>query len=195
MHPGRLHFVVFGEDECWVAQCLEYDLGTQGCSLEQIQLRIAATLQAEVGESLTRYGTLLSGVGAAPRRFSAIWAKRSSSYVSLDFNDAQHIRAEVALCKYQPLADHSAKKSTLAEYCTWATSAGCSVTNNIFVGRTGYAERLIKMRASALKHALEVGILERDVLMPTTLARLNRRLEIQHWLNDFAQPGAWRSGI
>jgi len=195
MHQGRLHFVVFREDECWVAQCLEYDIGAQACSLEQIQLRIAAALQAEVGESLTRYGTLLSGLRAAPRQFSAIWAKRSSSYVSLDFSDPQHIRADVALCKYPPLADHPAKKSTLAEYCTWATSAGCSVTNNIFVGRTGYAERLIKMRASALKHALEVGILDRDVLMPTTLARLNRRLEIQHWLNDFAQPGARRSGI
>lgn len=195
MHQGRLHFVVFQEHECWVAQCLEYDIGTQACSLEQIQLRIAAALQAEAEESLTRYGTLMSGLGAAPRQFSAIWAKRSSSYVSLDFGDAQHIRADVALCKYRPLADHSAKKSTLAQYCTWATSAGCSVTNNIFVGRTGYAERLIKMRASALKHVLEVGILDRDVLMPTTLARLNRRLGIQHWFNDFAQSGARRSGI
>lgn len=46
------------------------------------------------------------------------------------------------------------------------------------------------MRASALKHALEVGILDRDVLMPTTLARLNRRLGIQHGFSDFAQSGA-----
>lgn len=195
MHQGRLHFVVFREDECWVAQCLEYDIGSQACSLEQMQLRIAAALRAEVEESLTRYGTLLSGLSAAPRQFSAIWAKRSSSYVLLDFSDMQRLRADVALCKYQPLAGHPAKKSTLAEYCTRAISAGCSVTNNIFVGRTGYAERLIKMRASALKHALEVGVLDRDVLMPTTLARLNRRLGIQPWFNDFAQSGARRLGI
>lgn len=195
MHQGRLHFVVFREEECWVAQCIEYDIGTQACSLEQVQLRIAAALQAEVAESLTRYGTLLGGLGAAPRQFSAIWARRSSSYVWLDFSGAQHLRADVALCKYQPLAGHPAKKFTLSEYCAWVTSAGCSVTNNIFVGRTGYAERLTKLRTSALKHALEVGILDADVLVPATLARLNRRLGIQHWLNDSAQSGVLRSGI
>lgn len=190
MRSGRVRFVVFRENEFWVAQCLEYDIGAQAGSLQQIQIRTSAALQCELEESLIRYGTPLSGLGGTPHQFCAIWAKRSASYVSLPFIDMPHIRVDVALCEYRPFVENHTKGSTLAEYCAWANSAGCSVKSNIFVGQTGYAERVVKMSASTLSRALEVGILDRDVLAPTTLARLNRRLGLQRLFGPSAQSSA-----
>jgi len=190
MHSGQVHFVVFRENEYWVAQCLEYDIGTQADDLQQIQARISAVLQCELEESLTRYKTPLSGLGGAPRQFNAIWAKRSTSYVSLPFINMPRVRVDVALCECQPFAENRTKESTLAEYCVWATSTGCGVKSNIFVGRTGYTERVVKITASAGSRALEVGILDRDILAPTTLARLNRRLGLQRLFRPSAQSGA-----
>lgn len=145
-------------------------------------------------EGKARYGAPFSGLDVAPPHFRTIWAKRSGSYAALHAVDAADVRVEVASCAGLPAAEHSANLPTLAEYCAWATSAGCGVQNNIFTGERGYVDRVTKMTTPALRRAFELGILDGEILAPTTLARLDRRLGLRSVISNLEKIGVPLTG-
>lgn len=193
-HSRYIRFVAFREGELWVAQCLEFDIGAQANSRQEIQRRIPAVLQCEVKEGKARYGAPFSGLDVAPPHFRTVWAKRLGSYTALHAVDVADVRVEVAFCAGRPAEGHSANLPTLAEYCAWATSAGCGVQNNVFTCKRGYADRVTKMTTSALRHAFELGILDGEILAPTTLARLDRRLGLRSVISDLEKIGVPLTG-
>lgn len=188
MRVRVVRFVVFQQGEQWVAQCLEYDIGAQARSLQEIQPRVAAVLECEFEERYSRYKSLFGGLGAPPNHFAALWAKRLTSYIPLRAVSMSGVRVEVAICDQPRTIKGSTTRSTLAQYCTWATSAGCSVRGHLFVGPTGYPMRVVKMAASAVNYALEIGIPDGDILAPATRARLDRRLDLRRLFGLSTQP-------
>jgi hypothetical protein len=187
MHSRQIRFVVFCESAHWVAQCLEFDIGAQANSLQEIQRRIPVVLKCEADEGRARYGAPFRGLDEAPRHFRAIWDKRSGGYTPIHAVDVRGVRVDVALCAALSARKYPANLPTLRQYCGWVISAGCGVLNNVFVGERGYAERVTKMTASAVNRALEIGILEGEILAPTTLARLDRRLGLRSLFSHLDQ--------
>lgn len=76
----ELRVVVFMEGEQWVAQCLEYDIGAQGSSLEELRSRFEATLNAERMESRRRNVKDFAGIDPAPAYFKDMWNKCPGEY-------------------------------------------------------------------------------------------------------------------
>lgn len=184
MTNGDLHFVVLQEGDAWVAQCLEHDLGAQAGTLENIHRRIALVLQCERRESIARYGAPFRGVDPSPRQFYAKWAKRVGGYTRLYAVDASRMRVEVGFCS--AVTQYRGILPTFGRYCAWLTSIGCGVRRNICTARDGYVERVTKLSLHSVKRTLEIGILDCERLAPTTLARLERRLELDALANGRA---------
>ena len=61
----------------WVAQCLEYDIGTQAPDLDQLRKRLMVALEAERQESVRRHGAPFAGIGPAPAIFHEQWEKHA----------------------------------------------------------------------------------------------------------------------
>lgn len=74
-----LRVVVFKDDDLWVAQCLEYDIGAQANDLDTLTDRLDAVVQAEFNESVDRGGAPFEGIEPAPERFHTMWEHRSRS--------------------------------------------------------------------------------------------------------------------
>lgn len=65
--------VVFRDGDLWVAQCLEYDLATQGRTMEQLRERLEMLLLAQmaVGRKVGRKP--FAGMPKAPQEFWERW--------------------------------------------------------------------------------------------------------------------------
>lgn len=184
VNNGDLHFVVLQEGDTWVAQCLEHDLGAQARTLEGIHRRIALVLQCERRESIARYGAPFRGVDSSPRQFYAKWANRVGGYTRLYAIDATRTRVEIGFCS--PGTNHCGILPTFGRYCAWVTSIGCGVRENICIARDGYVERVTRLSLHSVNRALEIGILDCERLAPMTIARLERRLQLDALANGRA---------
>lgn len=71
-----IRVLLIEEDDGWVAQCVEFDIGTQGATMEEASKRMGAVLKIEGQESLFRTGRLFGDVPAAPSEFLEIWNSR-----------------------------------------------------------------------------------------------------------------------
>lgn len=69
----ELRVIVVQEDDCWTAQCVDYDIGTSGSTLEEMQRRMTLQLEAEARLSLESTGELFGGIPAAPAIFLQKW--------------------------------------------------------------------------------------------------------------------------
>lgn len=175
----EIRFVVFREGDQWVAQGLEFDIGAQARTLQEIRCRIPVLLQCELEESIARYGTPFSGLDVAPRYFYKAWAARSSECMPLHTVNIPDIHVDIALCDYWPVTTYLADLPTFGRYCAWITSAGYGVQKGLFTASGGYAERVTKVTTSPVSRALEVGTLDGDTIAATTIARFDRRLGLQ----------------
>lgn len=76
----KVRVLVFQEDGAWVAQCLEYDVGAQAASLEELRVRFDAVFMAECHESLKVNGKPFAGIDPAPEHFQNMWDQTSGVF-------------------------------------------------------------------------------------------------------------------
>jgi hypothetical protein len=68
-----MRFVIFREDEVFVAVCLEHFIGAQGSDEEQLKLRLQTAYRAERDDTLARSGIPFEGIPPAPERYREMW--------------------------------------------------------------------------------------------------------------------------
>ena len=64
----------------WNAQCLEYDIGAQAKSIEELQTRFEVTIRAEIEESVQANETPFAQIPKAPDYFFEQWENRSGLF-------------------------------------------------------------------------------------------------------------------
>jgi hypothetical protein len=74
-----IRVIVFKENDLWVAQCLEYDIGAQAADIDTLNERLKTVLKSEIKESVERNGKPFAGIGPAPQRFELMWKHRVRS--------------------------------------------------------------------------------------------------------------------
>ena len=77
---NTIRVIVFQDDDMWVAQCLEYDIGAQAADVDTLNARLMVALRAEFKESMERHGKPFVGIDRAPERFQAMWERRARSF-------------------------------------------------------------------------------------------------------------------
>jgi hypothetical protein len=65
------------------------------------------------------------------------------------------------------------------QYLQWATGQGCKVQSGIQSAPNGKVERLTKISAPSGRWVIAVGIDQREFLVPTMIAYLDRRLGLK----------------
>lgn len=75
----ELRVIVFKDNDLWVAQCLEHDIGAQAADVDTLMTRLEVVLKAECKTSLEKGLKLLDGIEPAPARFFAMWDRRARS--------------------------------------------------------------------------------------------------------------------
>lgn len=76
-----LRFVAFQEGDGWIAQCVEYDICTQGTDLAQAQRRMNVALRHEAIFTQETRGEAFAGIDAAPDYFAAMYESAEASLV------------------------------------------------------------------------------------------------------------------
>jgi hypothetical protein len=70
---------MFQEAGKWVGQCLEYDIGAQADTIDDLTVRLQVVLKAELAESVERHGRPFAGIDRAPERYQLMWERRARS--------------------------------------------------------------------------------------------------------------------
>lgn len=70
-----IRVLVIKDGDSFAAQCLEYDLCTQGGSPEEALARMDCLLEIEASERLREFGVEFGGLDSAPAGFHKMWAK------------------------------------------------------------------------------------------------------------------------
>ena len=91
-----IRVVAFCEGEKWVAQCVEYDIGAQADDLDKAKLLFSIVLEAEIAESVRRFGVPFKGIPSAPAQFEEMWGRRSSTFASATMH-SDGVGVELAL--------------------------------------------------------------------------------------------------
>ena len=68
---------------------------------------------------------------------------------------------------------------TFAHYLVWAADQGCKIRQGATFASDGKAYSVTIIAASSGKWVVEVGTQHNDFLVPTTIARLDRRLGME----------------
>lgn len=66
---------------------------------------------------------------------------------------------------------------TLADYTAWARTLGCVIECGVVL-RDGHSVRITRIVAPSGKFAVDIGTDDHERLVPTTVARLDRRLDL-----------------
>lgn len=77
----KLRFIAFQEGDGWVAQCVEYDICTQGADLTQARRRMNVALRQEAKFTKEKHGEAFKGIDAAPDYFDAMYQAAEESLV------------------------------------------------------------------------------------------------------------------
>lgn len=67
----EIRAVIFRENDVWVAQCLEHDLGTQANTIEMLHQRLDTTLIATLREN----GGSFTTIPETPAYFGSMWQR------------------------------------------------------------------------------------------------------------------------
>ena len=101
----QIRVLILKDGDAWVAQCLEYDIGTQASDLNVLQERLHMVLEAELAESIKAHGQPFGGIPAAPQHFHDLWAEKRGNFPpvgTIDFkseiNGRVRATGELALC-------------------------------------------------------------------------------------------------
>lgn len=103
MASQQLRVVVFQEEDAWVAQCLEYDIGAQALDFKTLMRRFDLTMQVELEESIRRHGAPFAGIDPAPQYIQAMWddgepKPRMTGAVQVDGSQPTRAEYELAMC-------------------------------------------------------------------------------------------------
>ena len=90
--------IIFRDGPSWVGQCLEYDIGAQADSLEDLHARLRLAIKAERRESIKINGTPFAGIDPAPKHFHDLWAKTAGKFEPIDGGDDNVFDVETRLC-------------------------------------------------------------------------------------------------
>ncbi len=94
--PKAIRAVLFKDGHAWCGQCLEYDIGAQADSLDELHSRLRVAIDAERDESIARNGEAFKGIDAAPQYYFDMWDRRSGLFTpTVDGDDSE---VELALC-------------------------------------------------------------------------------------------------
>ena len=67
--------IAFREKECWIAQCLEYDISAQARSADELTTRLLESLSAEYDIGVALVGRPFGNISKAPTCFQRAWEK------------------------------------------------------------------------------------------------------------------------
>lgn len=97
----KIRVITCKDGDNWVAQCLEYDIGAQGDSIEDVTAKFQMALIANLQESVEKSGVPFEGIEPAPQYFEKLWANRSdySSQKNVPYNTNNgSVDMDMALC-------------------------------------------------------------------------------------------------
>lgn len=77
----ELNIVLFQEENKWIAQCLEYDIGTQAATCDDARISLKHTINAEIALSRSKGKEPLEGIGKAPHVFHLLFETYSKQLV------------------------------------------------------------------------------------------------------------------
>ena len=82
--------VAFREDDAWIAQCVDFDICTQGRDLAQARRRMNVALRQEARITKQKNGKEFVGIDRAPDYFAAMYEAASGAQLEgeMDFRIA-----------------------------------------------------------------------------------------------------------
>lgn len=81
----QIRVIMKHDGDLWVAQCLEFDIGAQAESPEDVQNRLNVALKAELQISVEMTGEPFGGIDPAPKHFFDLWEGRP------EFTTSRHV--------------------------------------------------------------------------------------------------------
>ena len=72
-HPIRVVIYRDHDQRAWIAQCLEYDIGSHGQTQAELKFRLMRVVEFEAAISKERNGAPFAGIDPAPRYFFEMW--------------------------------------------------------------------------------------------------------------------------
>lgn len=92
-----LRVIVCEHDGHWTAQALEYDIGAQANSLEELARRFHVTIQLDRQYSIDKFGEAFKGIEPAPQFFHDLWETADQNFdPKVDF-DGDDVDMHIAL--------------------------------------------------------------------------------------------------
>lgn len=99
MDSNPIRIVVYRDGEAWVAQCLEFDIGTQAESPNELRDRLDDVIAMEAAISAKYHGKPFAGIDPAPQRFFDMWDSCESDVQEWNSSDCvKHAKVEMAMC-------------------------------------------------------------------------------------------------
>ena len=91
-----IRVIAFRDGDMWSGQCLEYDIGAQANSLEELKERLDAVMEAECQEGLEWTGSQFGGILPSPAYYQQMWEKQAGRFSPVaSLSDR---KVEYALC-------------------------------------------------------------------------------------------------
>ena len=90
--------IIFRDGHAWIGQCLEFDIGAQAESLDELRARLKVAVDADRRESIRRGGEPFEGIDPAPQHFHDMWERRSGDYTPIAGNAVSSVKFEMGLC-------------------------------------------------------------------------------------------------
>ena len=174
-HTDAIRIIVFKEEGQWVAQCLEFDISAQADDLDTLNERLMVTLQAELKESVERHGKPFAGIEPAPKKFHMMWDRRPRSVEVSPAPWVKHTTRRWTSISLLPDNDGVSlwRTPNICSISCVGGRKGCKVQSGV---DTAQSISLTKIIAPSGKWAIVAGILPSEMLVPTTIGFLDRRL-------------------
>ena len=98
----EIRAIVFKDGDAWVAQCLEYDIGAQAATVEELDELLDLTIRAELQASIEVNGEPFKGIPPAPKFFFDMWGNQAGTYEPRNpsniLADHNQVKVHLALC-------------------------------------------------------------------------------------------------
>ena len=94
---AKVRVLLLQDGDTWVAQCLEYDIGTQAPTLDLLQTRFDAVFNAECRHRIERFGNPFKGLDPAPDLYQDMWDRAPGVYTPKTRDAAPVVPYEMAM--------------------------------------------------------------------------------------------------
>lgn len=90
--------VIYPENDQWVGQCVEYDIGAQASSMDDLRERLEAAIFANLNESLRMSDVPFGGIDPAPEQFHKM-LEQCAELPPIGSIEKDHVSVAMRLCK------------------------------------------------------------------------------------------------